>query len=577
MDGGTIIVRALKAQGIQFIYTLCGGHISPLLVAGKAAGLRVVDVRHESAAVFAADATARITGIPGVAAVTAGPGITNTVTAVKNAQMAQSPLILLGGAAATVLKGRGSLQDIDQRALLAPVVKRVFTIKKNCDIMPVMEHAFKAAVSGVPGPVFVECPIDTLYAEDLVRAMYGVKGADAGGGLRERLLDWYLRRHVDRMFACTFDDMQGFKVAQEATGVKSSHMNKARALLARSQRPVMIIGSQAMLHPDKAHLLAQAVRALGIPVYLAGMARGLLGVEHPLQMRHRRGDALKRADLVILAGMPSDFRLDYGRDIPHTARLLSINRSRRDLYLNRRPDLAVNSDPFLFLCALAHDAHPVPGRDEWMEFLAGLQAEREAQIDSMARLDAGGFINPVQLLRKVNEFMTDGSVLVVDGGDFAATAAYTLRPRAPLTWLDPGVFGTLGIGGGFAVGAKLARPGSEVWIVYGDGACAYSLHEFDTLARHGAPVIALVGNDAGWTQIARDQVAYLHDDVATRLARTDYHIVAEGFGGKGLLLKKASEITRVLREARRLCRKGYPVLINAHIGATEFRKGSLSM
>jgi acetolactate synthase-1/2/3 large subunit len=168
-------------------------------------------------------------------------------------------------------------------------------------------------------------------------------------------------------------------------------------------------------------------------------------------------------------------------------------------------------------------------------------------------------------------------VIVADGGDFVATAAYTLRPRGPLAWLDPGVFGTLGVGGGFALGAKLCRPEADVWIIYGDGSVAYSLAEFDTFARHGIPVIAVVGNDAGWTQIAREQIEVLKDDVGTVLARTDYHKVAEGYGGRGLLLERGADVRAVLAEALRLARSGSPVLVNAHLDKTEFRKGSISM
>ncbi|MFM2419599.1 MAG: hypothetical protein RL385_4322 [Pseudomonadota bacterium] len=173
--------------------------------------------------------------------------------------------------------------------------------------------------------------------------------------------------------------------------------------------------------------------------------------------------------------------------------------------------------------------------------------------------------------------LDDDSVLVVDGGDFVATASYITAPRAPLSWLDPGVFGTLGVGAGFAMGAKLARPGAEVWILYGDGSVGFSIAEFDTLVRHGLPVIAVVGNDAGWTQIARDQVVILEDDVGTVLSRTDYHRVAEGFGAKGLLVRTAEELPGVLREAKALSRAGHPVLVNVHLGKSEFRKGAISM
>ncbi|TAL38939.1 MAG: thiamine pyrophosphate-binding protein [Spirochaetes bacterium] len=578
MNGGDIIAKALSAQGVRFLFTLCGGHISPILVAAKASGIRVVDVRDEATAVFAADTVARLTGVPGVAAVTAGPGVTNTVTAIKNARMAETPLILLGGAAATVLKGRGSLQDIDQLSLMRVVAKDSLTIRKNCDILPVLRHAFLAASSGVPGPVFVECPIDLLYDEAVVRMLYGAGGSDTqGGGVRARLLSWYLKRHVDRMFSCEFESMEPHAIAGSVPGLHRRDVKNAARMIARAERPVMIVGSQSLLFPEKAAMLASSIERIGVPVYLAGMARGLLGREHPLLARQRRRDALREADLVLLAGMPCDFRLNYGRDINPAAALVAVNRDRHALRLNRRPQLAVHSDPFLFLNALAGSMPAEsPDRETWRATIRVRDREREDEIVRMAGQDAPP-LNPLAFLKKLEGAMDERSIIVADGGDFISSASYILRPRGPLSWLDPGVFGTLGCGAGFALGAKLVQPESEVWALFGDGALGYGLIEFDTFARHNVPVIAVVGNDAAWSQITRDQVDILHDDVATRLARDDYHAAAEGLGAKGLVIRAADEIDGVLARAKELARAGSPVLVNVHIGITGFRKGSISM
>jgi acetolactate synthase-1/2/3 large subunit len=293
-------------------------------------------------------------------------------------------------------------------------------------------------------------------------------------------------------------------------------------------------------------------------------------------MRHKRRLALKDADLVLLFGVPNDFRLDYGRHIGK-AKLLSVNLSDHDLVKNRRPDIGVLADPGSFLLQLA-EARQEPKADlsGWMASLQERDDAREAEIAAQATLETE-YINPLRLFQELEEVLDEDSVLVGDGGDFVATASYTVRPRGPLRWLDPGVFGTLGVGGGFALAAKLARPSAEVWLLWGDGSAAYSLAEFDTYARHGVPVIALVGNDAGWTQIAREQVEILGDDCATVLARTAYHEVAEGYGGRGLLLERPEDIRGVLEEAQGLAREGTPVLINAMLGKTDFRKGSISM
>lgn len=578
IHSGDIIGRVLREQGVRFIFTLCGGHISPILIGAKNEGIQVVDVRDEVNAVFAADAVGRITGVPGVAAVTAGPGVTNSLTALKNAQMAQTPLILLGGAAPTVLKNRGALQDIDQLSLLKSIVKMAVTIRRNCDVIPVMEKALEVSRSGVPGPVFVECPIDILYGESLVREWYGANpDTERKSGMRSKLLDLYLQHHVDKMFSCEFEEMQPGEFKVTSPDFDASSVPRALEMISISQRPVMIVGSQATLHPDNIGRLANAVGSLGIPVYLTGMARGLLGRFHPVQMRHQRKKALQKADLVIIAGMPCDFRLNYGRAIGSGARIIAVNRSKRDLKLNCRPDLAVQSDPFLFLCALA-DVF-APETSSWGSWLAELKKnddEREDFINKTAE-EATEFVNPLALLKKLDRVIDDNSVIVADGGDFVATAAYTLQPPGPLRWLDPGVFGTLGVGAGFALGSKLVHPQAEVWLIYGDGAAGFSLQEFDTFVRHQLPVIAVVGNDGGWTQIARDQVTLFGDDVATKLRRTDYHVVAEGFGAKGFLLDKIEDFETVFQQAKQAAGDGQPVLINALIGPTDFRKGSISM
>jgi len=578
VDSGTIIAKTLKQKGVSRVFTLCGGHISPILVGARQTGIGVIDVRHEASAVFAADATARLTGIPGVAVVTAGPGVTNTVTAVKNAQLAQSPVILLGGAAPTVLKGRGALQDIDQRALMMPLVKAALSIHQNCDIVPILEEAFVTARSGIPGPVFVECPVDLLYPEDLVRSWYiGATGDGQPSGFKKKLQQLYLKRHVDRMFACDLDAVDVAPAAETVGPTDDRAIGTVTEQLALAQRPVMVIGSQALLNPGMSAALSRAVDAIGVPVYLAGMARGLMGAGHRLHMRHHRREALKASDLVILAGMPCDFRLNYGRAVGRAARLIAVNRSRQELTLNRRPDTGVLMDPAAFLCALSTVA-PAPD-DAWAPWLARLRdrdAERDADISRQASQDVG-HVNPLALLQALDRLLPDDSVIVADGGDFVASAAYVLKPRKPLSWLDPGVFGTLGVGAGFAIGARLHRPHSETWLIYGDGAAGYSLSELDTMVRHGLPVIALVGNDAAWAQIARDQIAILKDDVGTVLRPTDYHVVAEGFGARGLLLERGEDIDAVLIEAQRIAAAGSPVLVNARIGRTDFRKGSISM
>jgi acetolactate synthase-1/2/3 large subunit len=579
MHGGDRVAEVLLAQGVERIFTLCGGHISPILAGAKARGIRIVDVRDEVTAVFAADATARLTGRAGVAAVTAGPGITNTITALKNAQLAQSPVILIGGAAPTALQGRGALQDIDQRSLVAPHVKRFIKTRRVRDLAPAVLEAFEVAMSGVPGPVFIECPVDVLYGERLIRQWYA-DAAGKGQALGDRALRWYLNRHAQDIFATAGDVAPPVPRPVVVPLAGDAALRRAAAMLEQARQPLLVIGSQAVVQAGEVDALAAAVGRLGIPVYLSGMARGLLGRDHPLLMRHVRRQALREADCVLLAGVPCDFRLDYGRHVRRSAKLIAANRSAKDARMNRRPDVAAIGDAGLFIRALETAMKPAAGRwAGWTATLRERETQRENEIDAQAALP-GAHVNPLAFLRALDAEAGAGAVFVADGGDFVGTASYVLHARAPLSWLDPGAFGTLGVGAGFAMGAALAKSGDaqrETWIIYGDGACGWGLAEFDSYVRQGIAVIAVVGNDAGWTQIARDQVKELGDDVATVLARSDYHRVVAGFGAEGLLIRHPDEVLPVLRRAREYARAGKAVLVNVWLDKTEFREGSLSV
>jgi acetolactate synthase-1/2/3 large subunit len=580
--GGDQIGELLAERGVTHLFTLCGGHISPILVGAKAHGVEVVDVRDEANAVFAADAMARMTGICGVAAVTAGPGVTNTITAVKNAQMAESPVLIFGGATATLLKGRGSLQDIDQLSVMKPITKWATTVKTVHALAPTVAKALDVATSGVPGPVFVEVPVDLLYPEETVREWYfkeaGVEGAK---GLGARALGLYLRGHLYRQFHAPhvgIDNWLDLSMSDlKLPGFGGDDVDDAVELLRGASQPVLIIGSQALVNTRTPEIVADAARRLGVPTFLGGMARGLLGKTSDIQFRHKRSKALKQADVVIIAGFPFDFRLGYGRSISSKARIISANLDGKALRKNRRPEVAVQAHPGEFLVDLA-DAMggPPTGLESWFGALRDNEEGRDAEILSQSE-PGDGLVNPLHLFQRLDDRLADDSVLVVDGGDFVATGSYILRPRSPLSWLDPGVFGTLGVGGGFALAAALARPGAQVWLIYGDGSSAYSLAEFDTFARHGLAPIAVIGTDASWAQIARDQVDLLGDDVGTVLERTPYHDVAAGYGGEGLLLTDPAEVDAKLDRAIELAASGRPVCLNVHIAQTDFRKGSISI
>ena len=266
MHGGDMVAEVLRRQGVEFLFTLCGGHISPILVAAKARGIRGVDTRHEVTAVFAADAVARLTGRPGVAAVTAGPGVTNSVTALKNAQMAQSPVVLIGGAAPTFLQGRGALQDIEQMALVHSLVKWSARVQRVRDLVPSLEQAFREAQSGVPGPVFVEAPVDLLYPEAVVRPWYGIKGRPKS--LSEAAVGLYMRRHVNRLFGGADRVTIGPRLTLAPPAPHTGQVREAAKRLQKAKRPVILVGSQATLDAEKIGETAAALEKLGAPVYL---------------------------------------------------------------------------------------------------------------------------------------------------------------------------------------------------------------------------------------------------------------------------------------------------------------------
>ncbi len=581
--GGSIVGEVLAAHGVKCLYNLCGGHISPILQGAKMHGLSVVDMRDEVSAAFAADAASRLTGIPGVCAVTAGPGVTNTVTAVKNAQEAQQPILILGGATATVLRGRGSLQDIDQLSLMKPITKWAARCSKVGDLVPMLERAFRVATEGIPGPVFLEIPVDVLYPEEIVAEWYvketgvekmkGLVGKAAQLAIKGYLYHQFHTPHIPRV------PISGWPTLSAPFGGDvGAQLDQVAAALERGARPALVIGNQAMVNltPERAEELAEAVRALNIPTFLGGSSRGLLGRTSPVQFRHKRTEALKEADVVLIAGFPFDFRLGYGLKINKKATLVSINLDAAALKKNRKPTLAIQAHPGHALVQLAARFRGQSRWSGWFQTLQEREDARDAEIQRRAQPD-GPLIDPVHFFLRVEEHMADDSVLIVDGGDFVATGSYIVRPRRPLSWLDPGVFGTLGVGGGFAAGAASVRPSAEVWLFYGDGSSAYSLAEFDTFVRSGYAPIAIIGNDASWQQIARDQVHILGDPVGTVLRRTDYHTVAEGYGGRGFLVTDPAQIDEVLLEAKRLAAEGTPVCINLHLATSDFREGSMSI
>ncbi|VDD87045.1 unnamed protein product [Enterobius vermicularis] len=580
-----LFCRIGEAHKVQEIFALCGGHISGILVAAEKLGIQVIDTRHEATAVFAADAVARLRQDIGVAAVTAGPGVTNTITAVKNAQMAEIPVVLLGGAAPILLKNRGALQDIDQLSLFKPVCKYYTSVTRVLDIVKKLRKAIWIAKSGTPGPVFVELPVDLLYPYEIIEKEMGFISHPKN--ITQNIVNFYLRYHLSQLFSQAWIERAITEIPPIISYAEKPIICKVADLVMDAKRPLLLIGSQALLPPIKADDLQAIVKSLGIPTYLGGMARGLLGSSSPLQMRQNRKEALKEADLVILAGMVCDFRLAYGRSLPSHGKIIAINRSKGQARLNEgifwKATSFIDADVASSLKMLneilverAYKGCPA----DWLKTLSDREVAKCNANEQKAKEPVPeGKLNPLRVLHVVDKVLPENTILVVDGGDFVGSAAYIVRARTPLGWLDPGAFGTLGVGGGFALGAKVVFPDRPVFIIFGDGACGYSLIEFDTYSRHRFSVGAIIGNDACWSQIARDQMSMFNSNVAVCLSHSHYERIAEAFDAKGEYIDGTEEERLGFRfkAAVEEVLKGNSVIMNVIIGKSNFRDGSISL
>lgn len=575
MNGGKIIAQQLKEKGVNFLFTLCGGHVSPIYVEAEKAGIKVIDVRNEATAVFAADAVSRLTGVTGVAVVTAGPGITNCITPIKNAQLAQSAVLVIAGATATLLRNRGALQDIDQISIVKSLVKKVYKISRLKQLGTAVQEAISVTANGVPGPVFMECPADLLYDEAIVRDWYSSSHNKKTNNLKKKIINWYIRKHINRIFKGVEQKTFPVKKNNHTTAPSKSQLKKLADLTSNSAKPILIIGSGAMFDPALASELAEAINRIGIPTYLSGMSRGLLGHNNPNHFHHKRKEALKNADLIILAGLPVDFRLNYGKEFSSGAKKITINLNKSELRKNINPHLKIHCNPAHCIISLEKEKPSWPLWIDWKNELNNREQKREIEINAMVSLKGNG-INSVSLFQKMEELLPSNSIFIADGGDFAATSSYILHPRKPLGWLDAGLFGTLGAGGGFALGAALCNPGDYVFIVYGDGSAGYSITEFDTFTKLGLKVCALVGNNGSWAQVAREQVTLLGADTATVIPRSNYHLIAKSFGADGERTDSIEEFEQAIKNAMKSMDKGIPYLINAIIESTSFREGSIS-
>jgi acetolactate synthase-1/2/3 large subunit len=545
VHGGRLVAQALKRHGTTHLFTLCGGHIQAIYDGCLDEQIRVVDVRHEQTAGHAADGYARVTGRPGVCAVTAGPGVTDVVTAVANAQRAGIPMIVIGGAGPKLLCDMGSLQDMDHVTLMRPITKWSVQVPETRRIAEYIDAAFRVAQSNVPGPVFLEMPLDLL-----------------------------MNFHDDADLPATAP----FGETPRPGGDPRS-IDRATALLAEAKRPCFLVGTQIRWSPDREAIL-RAADALEVPVYLNGMARGALPASHPSLFSRSRRFALGQADVVFVFGTPFDFRVDYGRT-PTWApdvKIVQVDLDGAELGRNRRVDIGIHGDSGLVLAQLverARSSKKNPERASWREAVRADETKRRAKMATEIESNDSP-PNPLRVCAELGKRLGPNDIVVGDGGDFVATAAYVLKLEWPQLWMDPGPLGTLGVGPGYAMAAKLVRPDANVVLVYGDGSFGLHAMEFEAMARQGIPVIALIGNDAGWTQIRRGQVELYGEEraVATALEYTRYEKVVEACGGFGAWVETIEQLGPAL-DAAFACKK--PACVNVKIAKSDFRKGAISV
>jgi acetolactate synthase-1/2/3 large subunit len=544
VHGGKLAARALKAAGVEAVFTLSGGHIMPLYDGCIDEGIRIIDVRHEQAAVHAADAWARCRpGSIGVAAITAGPGVTDGVTGIANAWRANSPILVIGGQGPFENLRRGSLQEMDHLGVVRPITKYCDAIYQTKRIPEYVELAVRHAVSGIPGPAYLEIPMDVFMGQ--------AEWADAP---------------VPRI-----------RTAPPRLSPDRAEVRAAIEILGKAQRPMLMAGT-SVKWSRAAGEMNRFIAETHIPTYTNGMGRGTVPPTSAEFLNRSRRDALKGADCVILAGTLLDFRMAFGKTIPADAKIIQLDMDATLIGQNRQSDVGLVGNLACSFELLLEEAKNQGARFDWSAWRDELRTiENAAEEKVQAALNSDETpVDPQRMCREVRDWLdTLGDPIVIgDGGDIVATAAKILPVKSEGAWMDPGPLGTLGVGAPFALAAQLAHPNKRVVIVYGDGSFGLNGFEFETAVRFELPIIGVLGNDAAWGQMMRPQGAIYGWDrlAATELAYTRYDKVVEAFGGHGELVERPEQLRPALDRA---AASGKPALVNVIIRQDKNYKGGI--
>jgi acetolactate synthase I/II/III large subunit len=524
LHGGRLVARRLKAHGVTKLFTLSGGHLFSIYDGCREEGIDLVDVRHEQAAAFAAEGWAKVTREPGVAALTAGPGVTNGMSALGSAQMNNSPMLVLGGRAPAMRWGQGSLQEIDHVPFVAPLTKFAATPNSTAEIPGLVDQALVSAVSAHSGPTFVDFPLDYVFMEseepesDVVLPSMA-EGPEADGDALERAI----------------------------------------ALLRGAERPVVMAGTNMYWgHGERA--LLELIEELRIPTFLNGLGRGCVPADHELAFSRARGTGLKGADVALIIGVPMDFRLGFGGSFGEDTELIVVDRA-EPIRKHPRPVAAelYGGIPAI-LTALREGARGAgPDRAGWISTVRADETEKRAGEED-ERNDPRGPLHPMRLYKELGEVVDRNAIIIGDGGDFVSYAGRVIDSYEPGCWLDPGPFGCLGCGPGYAIAAKVAHPDRQVVLLQGDGAFGFSAMEYDTMARLGINVVGVMGNNGIWA-LEKHPMEFLYGySVAADLRpETRYDQVIEALGGHGEFVRTPDEVKPALARA---FAAGKPAMVN---------------
>jgi acetolactate synthase I/II/III large subunit len=550
VSGGHLVAKALKNEGVDTIFTLCGGHIIDIYDGCIDEGIRIIDVRHEQVAAHAADGYARQTGKLGCVVTTAGPGCTNAVTGIATALRSESPVLHIGGQGALTQHKMGSLQDLPHVDMMSPITKFAATVPSTERVADMISMAAREAFNGAPGPVYLEIPRDVLDREvDVTKAIVPKPGH--------------------------------YRASTRSLG-DPRDIEKLADILVNSERPAILYGQQVWAARGHEEAIA-LLRGLEIPGYFNGASRGLLPPGDPHHFDRTRGQAFTDADVIVIVGTPFDFRMGYGRRIGTKLKLVQIDMDYRTVGKNRDIDLGLVGHPGAILGAVLQAASgrlkqdKRQARQQWMKKLS---AAESAATDKLMPLFKSNHtpIHPYRVAWELNEFLADNTVYIGDGGDVVTISAQAVRPHRPGQWMDPGALGSLGVGTGFAIAAGLANPDKEVLCYYGDGSFGMTAFDMETANRFGVPYIAVVGNNSAMNQIRYGQLAKYGEErgnVGNLLGDVPFGKFAEMLGGYGEEVRDPAQIAPALKRAREsVQRLKRSAVINIWVDPREYAPGT---